>query len=82
MRHTVNVSVAISGDLPHDARLIALVAPCGTGKTKSLHRWLAEIAEINKSDPLTAVFVTHRRTLSLKAVETLPRLNERAWVSH
>jgi len=69
-------------ELPLYANVLALVSACGSGKTKAFCRWLVEISKLFRDDPPIVVFVTHRRTLTTKAVETLPKLNDRSWISY
>jgi hypothetical protein len=52
-----------------------LVSPCGTGKTKSLHRYLLGLAD--QCDDLCVINATHRHATSDKAFATLPKLNNR-----
>jgi hypothetical protein len=71
-------------DLPLDQRVIALRSPCGTGKTKALTRLLLQLyTQAGSADKAPRiVFVTHRRAVSQKAVETLPILNNCHWIHY
>ena len=68
-------------DIPHLShfppyRAVAVRSPCGTGKTKAMDQTLISMASTQQ---ICVVYVTHRRTLSLKAVSMLPRLNGRCF---
>jgi hypothetical protein len=66
-------------DLPTDQRVLAIAAPCGTGKTKAFVRFIQSMAEQSE---LTIVYVSHRKALTEKAMATLPPLNGNAWHSY
>jgi hypothetical protein len=69
-------------NLSLDAGVKVLVAPCGTGKTKSMHCLLLDLAKRHAVDHLLVVLVTHRHATSSKALTTLPMLNNRSWVKY
>jgi hypothetical protein len=45
-------------------------------------RFLETISKQDGGDPPLVVYVTHRRSITKKAVATLPKLNDRPWISY
>lgn len=66
-------------NLPTDQRVIAIAAPCGTGKTKA---FVSFIENMSSKTKLTIVYVSHRKALTEKAMATLPQINGTAWTSY
>ena len=67
-------------DLPLDRRVIALRSPCGTGKTKALMRLLKSHGL--QIEDVMILEVTHRKTVSNKAVKALAKLTGRPCLNY
>ena len=62
--------------LPTVHRVMALIAQCGMGKTKAMHKWLQEI------HPQFVVYMTHRKILTREAQKRMPRFGDVPWVAY
>ena len=60
-------------------RVIAIAAPCGTGKTKA---FVCFIESLSSHNELMIVYVSHRKALTEKALATLQPINGHSWKSY